>query len=351
MTIESNMKIQTYDETTFFQLCKNLIDNNDDEHVKIISDFLQIKRSSRFFNIDSKNANGETALWLILKNMTVFCDIVFEDSEENERRKLEVMSLLIGKGSNVNIRKRGTGIGYGYKASMLHVACDRLNNTLGIVKLLLDNGILADVMNDHDQTPLHFAAERLNHSTMLLLIQYGANVNARDKDGDTPITFLMQSGFGELYITHSVPKMVHFGKCIRLLTSNGANISTIGSSGATPLFMAIDKLINGPSNETIRLLNIMIRSGADVNIGLMLGNDDYYYYSIGDTPLHIAVKHKKLRIVKLLLHFCPNINQVNDRNMSALDYAKRLNLTKIRKAIEGYSRHRLMVAGYGGDRY
>ena len=253
------------------------------------------------------------------------------------------MTLLINKGSNVNIRKHGIGIGFGYRASMLHVACNLINNTFRIVKLLLDNGMNANIKNDHDQTPLHYAAERLNHGMMSVLIEYGAHVNVRDKNGDTPISLLLQSGFGELYMMNSDAKMTEIDKCINLLCHYGANINDIGCFGATPLFVAIHGLSSGCNiNEIYTLIGLLIRCGADVNIGLMIGNDDSYedFYCIGDTPLHVAVKLRNKNLVKLLLTFNPNINKVNSRKFSALDYARIFNLTTICGEIEAFKKNK-----------
>jgi ankyrin repeat protein len=224
---------------------------------------------------------------------------------------------------------------------MLHVACNLIDNTSSIVKNFLDAGLHANVKNDHDQTPLHFAAERLNYGMISVLIQHGADVNLRDKNGDTPITLLMQSGFGELYMKHSVTKLIESHKCIKLLCDHGANINDIGCFGATPLFMAVHGLSSGCNvRETYQLITILTGLGANPNIGLMIGNDDSYEdcYCVGDTPLHVAVKLKNLKVVKLLLTFYPNINRVNSRNMSVLDYARTYNVTTIRNEIIAYKK-------------
>jgi cytohesin len=273
--------------------------------------------------------------------MTISMNYNRENCSANERRKIEIMSLLIKHGSDVNIRKPGIGIGYGYKSSMLHVACNILDNTVKIVRLLLDNGIRADVMNDHDQTPLHFASERMNYGIMSILIEFGANVNARDKNNDTPITLLMQSGFGEFYMMNSDMKMRQIVKCIKLLTRNGAKINDVGSLGATPLFMAVHGLLSGCNvNESRDLIDVLINFRANLNIGLMVGSDDSYldYYCIGDTPLHAAVKLRNLTVVNYLFTFYPNMNRVNSRNMSVLDYARTYKDKTIYKKLKGWKK-------------
>jgi ankyrin repeat protein len=92
----------------------------------------------------------------------------------------------------------------------LHLAC--LNNYYDIVKLFLDNGHLnVNLKNSNQQTPLHLAVERLNYEIVKLLLSFKptahghsistatldssktCNVNAVDKDNDTPLHCLLRN--------------------------------------------------------------------------------------------------------------------------------------------------------------
>lgn len=64
-----------------------------------------------------------------------------------------------------------------------------------MVKLLIDNGATVDVKYDlWKQTPLHFAAEEGHMNVVKLLIDHIADVNMKDKFGDTPIHRAALSG-------------------------------------------------------------------------------------------------------------------------------------------------------------
>jgi ankyrin repeat protein len=93
----------------------------------------------------------------------------------------------------------------------LHLAC--LNNYHDIVKLFLDNGNMnINLKNSNQQTPLHLAVERLNYDIVKLLLNFKppsinsqstsnanlsstklCNVNAMDKENDTPLHCLLRN--------------------------------------------------------------------------------------------------------------------------------------------------------------
>jgi E3 ubiquitin-protein ligase mind-bomb len=88
----------------------------------------------------------------------------------------------------------------------LHLAC--LNNYADLVKLFLEYGNLnINLRNLNLQTPLHLTVERLNFEIVDLLLNYRSkdlssnqnnenricNVNAHDKDGNTPLHNLLHN--------------------------------------------------------------------------------------------------------------------------------------------------------------
>jgi len=78
--------------------------------------------------------------------------------------------------------------------SALHLAC--LNNYYDAVKCLIDRLLTLDinVKNRNNQTPLHLAVERNNYHVIKLLAETNrVNLNAQDKDGDTPMHCLIRN--------------------------------------------------------------------------------------------------------------------------------------------------------------
>ncbi len=64
--------------------------------------------------------------------------------------------------------------------------------------MLLERGSLFDVRDDQNRTPLHDAVERGRVQAARFLLEYGADVNARDKSGKTPSKYTMQQEILEL---------------------------------------------------------------------------------------------------------------------------------------------------------
>ncbi|WP_425377967.1 ankyrin repeat domain-containing protein [Spiroplasma endosymbiont of Polydrusus pterygomalis] len=168
---------------------------------------------------------------------------------------IDIVKLLLSHGADVNARNNN-GL------TLLHVAIDR--EYLIIVKLSLDNG--ADVnaknynfdltplisalssnnvdifnelvtnQNSKDKininesnkkmsnfTPLHFAVQKNQINFIKLLLSYGANVKATDKDGNIPLHIAAQNGNLD---------------AVKLLLDNGANPNYQNNNGDDPLDFA-----------------------------------------------------------------------------------------------------------------
>ena len=140
--------------------------------------------------------------------------------------------------------------------------------------LLRYHGADPHVLGDQMTTPLHSAAYYGHLEVVQKLIEYDADVNAKDQDGETPF----------YYVSEGIPPKdcsVH-----RLLLELGADVNVRAEDGSTPLHFALD---TGARLEVIRLL---LESGADVK-----AKDNN-----GKTALQLAEgRGGKDEVVKLLL--------------------------------------------------
>jgi ankyrin repeat protein len=74
------------------------------------------------------------------------------------------------------------------------------------------------------RTPLHYAANEGRGSDAVLLLQGGADPNAKDDNGWTPLHFAAQSGTLQV---------------ATLLLQNGAEVDAMDSNGNSPLWKAV----------------------------------------------------------------------------------------------------------------
>jgi ankyrin repeat protein len=96
----------------------------------------------------------------------------------------------------------------------------------------------------YGDTPLHWAAGTGKYEMMRILLEHGANVNARDKDGATPL--------------HRASQNLHITAMKILVEEYKADINARDANGFTPLHWAA---VMPDAQETVKYL---INAGADV---------------------------------------------------------------------------------------
>ncbi len=123
-----------------------------------------------------------------------------------------IIKLLIDRGANINAKNLDG-------STPLIITCRSNNSTAVIAKLLLKKGADVNAQDACDgQTALMIAAERDDHRTVEVLLKHGANVNLKDKEGNTALMF-------------AVKKNWHWGgKTIKLLLDHGAKNETLVTS-------------------------------------------------------------------------------------------------------------------------
>ena len=124
---------------------------------------------------------------------------------------------LIGKGSEVNVK--------GYEGDTpLHLAVQYTENAK-LNRMLLDKGANVNERNDHKQTSLHKAIQPGNAAIAQLLIDYGADVNALDGLGHSPLSYA--------FLYDQPDKEI-----IDLLLRHGANPNSVMRGVCTPIHEA-----------------------------------------------------------------------------------------------------------------
>lgn len=176
---------------------------------------------------------------------------------------------LLNAGADVNAvnNHSATPLHYSAQAGAAHM-----------IELLHDRGADMDAQDENGHSPLHHS---VNGVTTQALLDAGVNVNSVNNYGATPLHYAAEAGRGhmlkplysrEVYanasdrysrslLDHSVNKTI-----IQLLLDAGADINAVNNQGATPLHYAVEA-------GTAHLIGLLCSKGADVNARDKLGRN------------------------------------------------------------------------------
>lgn len=205
--------------------------------------------------------------------------------------------------------------------SYLHLVFNRPDdeNKILILKKLLDKGLEINGKDNNDDTPLHLMAAIADCESMRFLVENGADVQARNRLGETALhtlassnefdgfpdslNFLMEMGLdinqtdssGKTALHHALMSKDTDEKAIEELIKRGIQVNVKDSCGRTELYDAIEEVDShySPSDLDRRaaVIRLLANAGVDVNEG------DMY----GITPLHLATTRDDLEILVSLL--------------------------------------------------
>ena len=150
-----------------------------------------------------------------------------------------------------------------YRNTPLNYACR--GGYMRIANLLLQKGADVNAKNNLGYTPLHqlfeitiegsfiFETNNANYvyTSAKLLIDAGADVNAKDNNGDTPLHINCRSIQESKYYI------------VKALLENGADVNAINNLGYTPLHI---NCMNIETMEDTLVSEFLISKGADINV-------------------------------------------------------------------------------------
>lgn len=260
---------------------------------KVLQEMSSIERACvlKAATVNSRSlgcASGNTALLYAVSLNRCSCD---------------VLNCLIENGADVNVRTEYS------KCTPLMIAARR--NNLNAVEFLLKHGAIVDLQDKRNKSSLHYGVDRasftgdtsfdvlsclLNHGADInapmngkctplmmacrshhvslplvnFLLQQGANVHLKDKDGKTALHFACENRSWK-------PASCDLLNC---LTENGADINALRKDNSTPLMVA-------SSCGGVDQITFLIKRGANVHL----------QDKNGDTALHHAARNNSLETV------------------------------------------------------
>jgi len=185
-------------------------------------------------------------------------------------------------------------------ATQFHIAA-RAGDTDALQRDLSTSKVDINVRDTFTQTPLHWAAYAGRVNAVRFLLANGANPNATDKNGFTPLHSAASAGERSLD---------HLNVC-KLLLRNGAKPNMLTNNTTSVMHY----LARFPFSELLlRVMKMVVLKGVDVDCTEKEG---------GDTPLHQAALRGAPETVRFLTQWGADVNQANRVGETPLHLAVR----------------------------
>lgn len=170
------------------------------------------------------------------------------------------------------------------------------SSTVKIVKLLIEIGADVNAKNKRQETPLQHAARLRNNNVALLLIENGAKLNSKSQFGLTPLNSAGSVEMARFLVKHGArvtdgellnPAFYAKQELAEYFISIGAKLEHKDTNGQTALHKAVQSFTT--TDRSVAMAEWLLENGANVN-----ARDNF-----GSTPFDVA-KRKNSSEKKML---------------------------------------------------
>ena len=178
-------------------------------------------------------------------------------------------------------------------------------------RYLLHNGADVDVRDNIKETPLFRAVWYGDLEMVQVLLDYKADVDARNPGSFAPIHQL-SLGSQSLGVHHHSPQMM--ADVARLLLKHGADVNAQSTGGTTPLHGAA-------AWGQVEVARVLLDHGANVGAESRLGTTPLHSGSDGPEKKPFVTNYEKPEVVRMLLKHGANVGAKNNEGRTPLHAA------------------------------
>jgi ankyrin repeat protein len=302
------------------------VENGD---VKTVSAMLN--RNSRFAQVEQRHkAGSEPVLCIALRRdrkQIVRLLLSHGASPKNYPRALrfaqdlETLGLLIEQGANVNWRD-----GDNFEPTALHFFA-AIGKT-ELAELLIDHGADLDARNNQGLTPLHSAALEGQLDTAKLLIAKGAKIDAKSKGNKTPFDYAVRPVWDEEVYRYSHERMRRCKEVATYLLTCGSSCTIFDLAWLGEMERVAEMIKSTPSLANAQangepLLFAAVRGGDGAVVEHLLANGAELRVKgrYQQTPLQVAAYIGHTDVVRILVDHGADIDERGPWGETALHWA------------------------------
>ncbi|SCX99044.1 Ankyrin repeat [Nonlabens sp. Hel1_33_55] len=244
----------------------------------------------------------------------------------SKKGSIEFLNVLVERGADYKSLNDQSGNAFLYAAQ----GARGYSNPLEVYEFLQGLGLEPNIVTTDGYTPLHSLAYNTTDSAIFkLFLDAGANVNQKDRDGNTP--FLNAASRNELEIVQLLSKDVidfnaknksgqtalmlatqrNNSQVVEFLLINDSDAFAKDDKGNTIAHYLIASYNNRNAEAFESKLQLLQDKGVKMNLTQAEGN----------TLLHLAAQENNLDLLKRVSAFEIDINQKNDEGLTALHIA------------------------------